>query len=244
MDNTSYVSLSGAMALRRNMDITTNNMANLETGGFKAEHLVFEEYLTKQENGERKISFVIDKASYLDTAQGGLTRTGGDLDVAIQGKGWFGYLNEEGKNTFGRDGRLLIDNVGNLTTYSGAQILDNGGTPIAIPPGSEKISISNDGIISDETGAEIATIGMFELNNVQKLDRIGGGMLMDPENPPNFILDQNSMVLQGFTEKSNVEPIVELTRMMEIQRSYEQTLKMGKDINDLKRDTIKTIGRT
>ncbi len=246
MDNSNYVSLSNSMAMRRNLDITANNIANAGTSGFKAEQLVFEEYVHKQSAGQPKVSFVIDKESWMDTTQGGLTPTGNSLDVALQGNGWLAYETPEGRIAFGRDGRMLIDNLGNLMTYGGSAILDDGGAPIAIPPEAGQIHISKDGLISDEQGNEIATLGMFNVPDIQGYERLGAGMISPPleQGQPALIQSENTAAMQGFTEQSNVQPITELTKLMQIQRSYERSVKLSDNLDSLKRSMLNKLGRT
>ncbi len=245
MDNSNYVSLSLAMSMRRSLDVAANNIANSETAGFKGEEIVFEEFMHKQSPSKTGISFFIDKESWLDTNQGGLIPTGNDLDVAVQGSGWLGYETPEGRMAFGRDGRMLVDNLGNLKTYTGMSILDNGGTPIAIPPNSGTISISGDGLISDRNGNEIANIGIFNVPDIQGYERLGKGAFSPPvsSGDPNLSLSTDSRTLQGFVEQSNVEPIIQLTKLMDIQRSYERSIKLSDNLDNLKRTMLNKLGR-
>jgi flagellar basal-body rod protein FlgF len=245
MDNSSYVSLSLSSVMRRSMDITTHNIANANTAGFKGERAVFEEYLHKQPGKRDDVSFSLDKGSYMDLTQGGLVQTGSPLDVAIQGSGWMAYETAEGRTTFGRDGKMVIDQLGNLSTTSGALVLDAGGTPIAIPPASGSISISEDGQISDANGEPIATIGVFEVDDIQAYERLGNGMFGAPEGAgePAFTQSLDTKVMQGFVEQSNVQPIVEITRMMEVQRAYDRSIKLSEGGHELTRNMLSKLGR-
>ncbi len=245
MDSTGYVSLSLSSVMRRSINIAANNMANANTSGFKGERPMFDEYLHRQPNGE-KVSFVLDGGSYMNTAQGGLSQTGNPLDVAVEGAGWMGYQNDEGRVVFGRDGRLTIDNEGNLVTFQGNQVLDAGGAPIAIPADvNGEIAISEDGTISDDQGNAISQVGVFDIQEIQSYERLGGGMFGVPEGAgaPQFIPELNTKVVQGFLEGSNVQPIVEITRMMNIQKSYERSVKMTENHNDLRKNTLGRLGR-
>lgn len=246
MDNSSYVTLSLSTAMRRSMDITTNNIANMNTAGFKGEKAKFENYLHKQNGDKGTVDFVIDGPSYMDKKQGGLAPTGNNLDVALQGQGWMAYENTQGRLLFGRDGRLVIDNQGNLTTTAGNSVLDAGGAPIAIPPNSGEIVITKDGLISDAEGNQIASIGVFNVEDINAYERLGGGMFGVPDGlqQPQLLPDQNTQVVQGFIEQSNVNGILEMTRMMEVQRAYERSVKLSDYHNDLRKNLLQRMARS
>ncbi|MBO9428644.1 flagellar basal-body rod protein FlgF [Sulfitobacter sp. R18_1] len=245
MDNSAYVALSLSSVTRRSMEVVANNLANSNTAGFKGERAMFEEYLHKQPEGE-DVSFVLDKGSYLDTSQGMLQHTGNPLNVAIEGNGWMAYQDNNGVTMFGRDGRMTLDSQGNLVTLQGKQVLDAGGAPIALPPeaGSD-ITISKDGMISDAQGNNLAQLGVFDVPDIQGYQRIGGGMFTVPEElgQPNLVPEMNTKLVQGFVEGSNVQPIVELTRMMSIQKSYERASKLSEGHNELRKNVISRLGR-
>ena len=248
MDNSTHVSLSLASAMMRNLDVTTNNIANANTTGFKSERIVFESYLHRDEGraANEETAYVLDRGSYLDESQGAVTRTGNPLDVALEGQGWLSYRTPEGQTAYGRDGRFTIDQQGNLVTVNGAQVLDAGGGPIALPPDlAGGITISADGSISAGEAGVIGQLGIFTLADAQAYERIGGGMFIPPENretqPP--LPDVDTKVVQGAVETSNVQPVVELTRMMEIQRAYERSIKMLTGNDDLRRDTLSRLAR-
>ncbi|MFD2853660.1 flagellar hook-basal body complex protein [Seohaeicola zhoushanensis] len=114
--------------MRRDLDVTANNIANANTAGFKGEHIVFESYLHKggAENAETEISFVAETGSFTDDSQGALSQTGNALDVALLGKGWLSYRTEDNQIAYGRDGRFTVDTDGALVTLSGARVLDTG----------------------------------------------------------------------------------------------------------------------
>jgi flagellar basal-body rod protein FlgF len=245
MDNTSYVALSSAMMKRRTLDLVANNMANANTAGYKGERGVFEEYVDKASGGTRSAptSFVVDRGSYLETAQGGLSQSGNALDVALQGEGWLSYLTEAGERTYGRDGRMTIDAQGNLVTMNGHNVLDAGGGAIAIPAEAGDITIAKDGTISGTDGNVIAQIGMFDIPDIQAYARRGAGMFVPPEGAQPAGPALNSTLHQGFVEQSNVDSITEMTRMMEVQRSYDRASKLLENTAELKKQTISRLGR-
>lgn len=245
MDNTSYVALSSAMMKRRTLDLVANNMANTNTAGFKGERGVFEEYVQKAGGGTRSTptSFVVDRGSYLETKQGGLSQSGNPLDVGMQGDGWLSYLTETGERVYGRDGRMAIDALGNLVTMNGHNVLDAGGGAIAIPAEAGEVTIASDGTISGTDGNVVAQIGMFDIPDIQAYARMGAGMFAAPQGGQPAGPALNSTLHQGFVEQSNVDAITEMTRMMDVQRSYDRASKLLENTAELKKQTISRLGR-
>lgn len=243
MDNTSYVSLSLSAGMRRSLDIAANNMANAETVGFRQSQGVFEEYLHRAP-GQEDVSYVIDQGTYSDTSQGALTQTGNPLDVAIQGDAWFSYQTPEGDIAYGRDGRFQQDAQGNLVTQAGYSVLDEGGAPVALPQTGGDLSISRDGTVRDENGGALANIGMMDVPNAEAYTRRGNGMLVAPEgvDTPAPTPTLTATMHQGFVEESNVEPLREMTRIMEIERAYGRSKKLTENSDELRQKTIRRLG--
>jgi flagellar basal-body rod protein FlgF len=246
MDDISYIALSRGTGLRKSLNVTANNIANMNTSGFKKDHMVFSEYLEKSfgvPSHNRETSLTQDKATFLDLSQGSLERTGNQFDVAIQGNGWFSYQLQNGEQAFSRDGQLILNGIGNLVNSSGEQILDIGGGPINIP--SEvvgNINISNDGSISDQNGNNYGQIGVFDVQDIQNLERLGAGMFKRGEQTP-LIPSLEASVAQGFVEGSNVQAVVEMTKMMSIEKSYGHVTKLMQNAHDLEKNTINKLGR-
>ena len=246
MDNSTYISLSLATALRREMDVSANNMANANTTGFKAERVVFSSYLHSDPAAATgDANFLIDRGSYVDPRQGAISQTGNLLDVALQGDGWLGYETPQGQRAYGRDGSLAIDAQGNLVTLTGARVLDIGVNPIALPPDAgADLSISRSGVISSLSNGVIGQIGVFGLPDLQVYERIGNGMFVPPDvegiRPP--VPDTVTQVIQGAIEGSNIQPVVEMTRMMSIQKAYERAVQLMNSEDELRRDMLRRIG--
>ncbi len=247
MDNANYISLSLATALQRNLDVTANNMANANTAGFKGERVVFSSYLHRDDTAATgNTSFLIDRGSYVDTQQGAVSYTGNPLDVALQGTGWFAYETPQGQRAYGRDGHFATDAQGRLVTMSGARVLDIAGNQIALPPDAgADLSISRTGMISSLANGPIAQIGVFEVPDLQTYERIGNGLFVQPDiegiRPP--VPDEVSEVVQGAVEGSNVQPVIEMTRMMSIQKAYERAVQLMNGEDELRRDVLRRIGR-
>tara|TARA_R110002049_G_scaffold29972_2_gene101945 strand:- start:35049 stop:35792 length:744 start_codon:yes stop_codon:yes gene_type:complete len=245
MTETSHIGMSLATSLQRQLDITANNIANASTAGYKGEHVVFESLVQKDAGaGQDPASFVSDSGSYIDTRPGALTQTGNPLDVALHGDGWFSYQTPDGQKSYGRDGSFTLDPDGNLVLLSGAKVLDNGGAPIMLPTqGMGELSISEDGTISGAGSGPLARIGVFDIPEIQSYRRTGAGMLVAPEDaaaPRPAIATQ---VMQGALEMSNVNPIREMTRLIDVQRAYERTNTLMGNADTLRRDSLKRIGQ-
>jgi len=236
MTETSHISMSLATSLQRQLDITANNIANASTAGYKGEHVVFEALL--QDNtalGDDQAAFVSDTGSYIDTRPGALSQTGNPLDVALHGEGWFSYQTADGQQAFGRDGSFVLDPESNLTLLSGAKVLDAGGAPIQLPPaGLGDINISEDGTISGSETGPLGRIGVFNIPEIQSYKRLGAA---------NPAVAETVQVRQGTLELSNVNPVREMTRLIDVQRAYERTNTMMGNADDLRRDSLKRIAQ-
>lgn len=246
MDNTTYVALSLARAMQRDLDVTANNIANANTAGFKAERVLFSSYLHPDQGQEvgKGTNFVVDQGSFLDEAQGALTRTDNPLDIAVKGDAFLSYRTPEGLTAYGRDGQLSLDRDGTLVTLSGAKVLDEGGGTIAIPPNAGEIKIGLDGTISSDQVGVMGKIGMYDLPDVQSYIRLGNSMLTPPEGRESLATPATGSELQqGSIEMSNVAPITEVTRLMMIQKAYERATKLMTNEDELRKTFLQRLGR-
>ncbi|SHF49909.1 flagellar basal-body rod protein FlgF [Loktanella atrilutea] len=245
MTETSYIGLSLAATLQRQLDITANNIANANTAGYKGEHVLFESYLQKDVPiGQDAASFVNDSGSYIDMRAGALSQTGNPLDVALNGDGWFGYRTPEGQQAYGRDGSFTLDAQGNLLTTSGATVLNEGGAPIVLPTdGIGELSISEDGSISGIGTGPLDKIGVFQIPDIQSYSRIGSNMMTAPEGAAAPRPAEGTQVVQGALELSNVNPIREMTRLIDVQRAYERTNTLMGNADTLRSDTLRRISQ-
>ncbi len=248
MDNATFVSLSLATAMRTELDVTANNIANANTAGFKSERVAFESYMHSDGGPDetRDTEFLVDVGSYLDESAGAITRTGNPLDLALQGEGWFSYETADGRTAYGRDGRFNLDQQGNLVTLNGARVLDIAGAPIALPPDTGgDITISADGTISSVANGPMARVGVFDLQDLQSYERIGGGMFVPPQGVAQAAPQaaEGTAVIQGSVEGSNVQPVVEITRLMAIQQAYDRAVKLMGGDDELKKDMLRRLGQ-
>ena len=245
MSSANYVSLSSATVLERSLDATANNIANMSTTGFKASRPLLDSLsFDSGASNSQEISFVQDKGAYLDLSQGTLTRTDNTLDIALSGTDWFSYEGPAGTTAYGRDGQLVLSADGILMTSSGAAILDTGGARITLPADvAPQVTIARDGTIADQEGNALGRIGVFSITNPNALNPIGGGLYLDP-GAAGVELAEDSAVVQGFLEGSNVQATVEVTRLMDIQRAYERAIKVIDQSDELTRNAIQSISRS
>src|SRR5262249_29396719 len=157
MQNALLIGLSRQMVLERQLDVISNNIANVNTNGFKADKPLFEEYLNSGAHEDnftgvdRRVSYVQDRGTFRDFRQGALQQTGNPLDVAISGAG-FMVVQATGGERYTRDGNLQINSTGQLVTGSGNPVLGTAG-PIVFQPTDHDIVVSADGTITVQEGA-------------------------------------------------------------------------------------------
>lgn len=241
MDNSLMVGLLRQVTLRRSMEITANNIANMNTPGFKAEALMLEEVEPRRaEMRDGGVSYVHDWSVARDFRDGAMTQTGGALDMAIEGEGFFALQTDNGVQ-YTRDGRFMTDSSGRLTAQDGAAVLDDAGNEIMLDPYGPAPTVTPTGAIM-VNGAEIGRIGVNRFDNLSALQKAGDsryiageGAVADPVGIPS--------IKQGFVEGSNVNSISQLTHMMEINRSYQSVSKMIQDAGELHRKAIDRLGR-
>ena len=214
MDATGYVTLSRQSGLMREMQVVANNIANLSTTGFRREGVVFAEHVVA--TGGPSLSMAHAHGRMIDPAQGTLTTTGGPLDLAIEGEGYFLVGTPEGERLT-RAGAFALGPEGDLLTAEGHPVLDAGGAPVNLPADAGPVTISPDGTI----GTPLGPVGQLGL--VRPVDPLGMrhqvGTLF--EAPGGFEPAPEGRVMQGFLESSNVDPVREIARMIEVQRAYE-----------------------
>lgn len=237
MENGIYLGLSRQLTLKNNLDVVANNVANMNTPGFRSQHLLFNEFISDPRGADDELSFVLDKGQYQNTEAGPVTVTGNNLDVAIDGPGFLRIQGPGGQDAYTRAGNFQIDGGGFLVTSSGFKVSDNGGGVITIPPGTTEISIDERGYISTQDG-EIAQLGVFEFENLQALEPIGYNMYATKERPGQPL---NSKVQQGVVEGSNVKPVVEMTKMIDTLRSFQSVQNVLQSENDRLRDAIQKL---
>ncbi len=220
MENTAYIALSGQSALKRQMSVVANNLANMNTTAYKSEKMMFVEHLVKSKGGNsfipQQLTYARDVAQYQDLAEGPIKNTGNALDAAIHGDGFFVVETPEGQR-YTRNGHFSLSNDGKLVTLNNQAILSDAGTPFFFGPDDKDIHISSDGLISTKNG-EIGKIRIVKFDTPQNLQKRAGGLYFTEEQPVDVT---NPTILQKSLESSNVNPMSEITKMINVQRAYD-----------------------
>lgn len=238
MTSSIYVSLSAQMALQRRMETVANNVANLNTSGFRAEEVRFETVLSKM--GAREVSYSDSGQSYISRRSGSVSPTGNPLDVAITGDAWFGVSTPDGV-AYTRDGRLQMTEAGDLVSVDGKPILDGGGAPIALDPTGGPVHIGADGTIV-QSGIQVGALGLFNLPETTRLERYGATAVTSSEAglPVEDLAAQG--VRQGFLEGANVDPIMEMTKLITISRTFDSAASAIREGEDALTQAVRTLG--
>ncbi len=235
MESPWLIAISYQAALRREMDAVANNMANMNTPAYKAERMMFAEYLVRPQKNA-PMSFVQDKGMMRDLREGPLTKTGNPLDLALTGDGYFVIDTGQGER-YTRSGRFQLDADGQITNQLGQRVLSAAGQPIIVPPGTANISIAPDGTVSAGTEV-IGTIGIVAFDNPRGLKREANNLYVSDAAPRPA---EGTHVMQGMLEESNVNPIEEMTKMIEIHRAYASNQRLLQDEHDRMRRAIGQI---
>jgi flagellar basal-body rod protein FlgF len=246
MEIAGNVALSRMIALRQQMDIAANNIANMNTTGFKSEALLMrEDKIQPTATGlnpiyKNPVSMVDDWGSVRDTRPGVIKQTGNPLDVAIEGAGYFAVTNANGEDRFTRNGVFQINADGQLVDLEGQTVQGDGGE-ITVPAGTTNIAIGKDGTVSTATGI-IGKLRVASFENEQALLPDGNNGFKAPEGIAAETAE-NPRVIQGAVEQSNVNGIVEMTEMVEVLRQYQSAQNIMQSEHDRLRNSIRTIAK-
>ncbi len=245
MDNSLLISLSQQIAAYRSMDVIANNLANVSTPGFKRESAKFEEYVqmvrpAEGQTGPQPVSFVKDAGTMRDISQGNISSTGAPLDLALNGKGYFTVATPAGER-YTRDGHFSLNANGQVVTSDGYAVQGEGGA-ITITPTDGDIHISSDGVISSVVNGTLNQLGKLRLTDFadERALKPEGGNLYAANGIATA--PATATVVQGALESSNVQPVLEISKMIEVMRAYEATATLSKSQEDLSRDAITKLG--
>ena len=239
MENSLYVGLSKQVVLKENMDIIAQNVANVNTPGYRAQNMVFSEYIEDPRHMKEDIAMVLDYGQYQMTDPGSLKETGAPLDIALVGNGFMG-IQTAGGIQYTRAGNFTMDAEGTLRNALGLAVASEGGGDIVIPQDSKEILIDRSGIVSTEVG-EVGQIMVREFDNYQTLDPAGNGLYTtdEPGNPA-----EGTKVFQGKLEGSNVQAVVEMTRMIDVLREYQAVQNIMQSEHERLRTSAQRLART
>jgi flagellar basal-body rod protein FlgF len=238
MDITTSLAASRLVAQQRAMDITANNIANANTPGYRTERVQFSDWIDPQPNtasppGGHTITYTQDRATYRETQPGTLTHTNNPFDLALTGDGYF-TVNTKNGPRLTRDGRFTPMPDGTLADGSGNAVLDTTGKPIVIAPTDTQISVAGDGTITSENG-EVGKIGIVRPTDAMKLQAEGATNFVS--NTPTTPVTAPGIV-QGAVEGSNVQPVLEVTRMMDDVRQFQFVTQLVQAEGDRQQQTI------
>jgi flagellar basal-body rod protein FlgF len=245
MENPSYIVLSQQMGLHRNMEVIANNLANMNTSGYKAERLMFSEFLTSKAGNPgvagdgARVAFPGLAGTLADSREGPLETTGNQLDFAIKGSGYFVVDTPNGPR-YTRDGHFELDGQGRIVNRDGYAVLDPQGRPLNVPQGTVKIEATPTGTLNTEKGA-IGSLQVVKFDSETGLRKISANLFETDQAPQKA---DNVAIQQNMIEASNVQPILEMSKMIEVQRAYQSAQQMLDREHDRSSRAIATFTKT
>jgi flagellar basal-body rod protein FlgF len=241
MDNASLVSLSSQLAAYRSMDVIANNLANVSTPGFKRESVQFEQYVlpvkpAEDQKGSQSLTFVRDAGVVRDLTGGSIEQTSSPYDLAISGKGYFAVQTPGGER-YTRNGHFGLNSEGIVVSSDGYPLLGEGG-PITVTVDDGDISFGADGSVTGKQG-QLAKVRMVDFADERALSKEGACLYATAQSATPAA---NAVLNQGMLESSNVQPVLEISRMIEVMRAYEATATLAKSADEMKRQAVQKLG--
>ena len=235
-----YVGVSAQVALLKRIEAIANNVANASTAGFRAEEVKFESLLSQ--TLPDPTVFVSPGITYLSRQSGELMKTDNPFDLAVNGDAWFAIQTPAGP-VYTRDGRMRMLDTGELQTLEGYPVLDVGGAQILLDPNGGEPRIARDGTVT-QNGRQIGALGLFTIPENAKLARaVNSGVV--PDLPAVPALDfSKAGVAQGYVERANVNPVMEISKLIMLQRAFDAIVASMSDSETSMQDAIKTLGET
>jgi len=248
MDNALYVGLSKQVLLERELDIAANNLANVNTTGFKVEALMsVPDPVTPPapSSGAAPIQFVADNGVARDFSQGPLQQTDAPLDLAIMGQGFFQIQTANGTR-YTRDGRFAKDNQGRLVTQSGDPVLDASSSPISLNPLGGAPMIGGDGTITQTVPGQanaqvVGRVGVVSFADMSQLSKESDGYYSEASGQTAQRVTEQ-VLRQGMLEGSNVQPIIQVTDLIRISRAYDMVANMMNSAASLSETAVQKLG--
>lgn len=232
MDNAGYTALTRQSGLLNELRVVANNIANASTTGFRTEGVIFSEHVKDLGADHSSLSMATARVRDTNQTQGTLNQTNGAFDLAIEGDGFFLIQTPQGERLT-RAGHFTPNENGDLVTMDGHPVLDAGGAPVFVPTGTGRVAISGDGTIS-AGGQPLGQIGLVVPTDPNGMIRETGTRF---EARGGFEPAENGKMVQGFLEASNVNPTLQVARMIEVQRAYE----LGQNFLDKEDGRIRAV---
>jgi flagellar basal-body rod protein FlgF len=241
MDSAMYVAISSQIALEERLNTIAQNVANIGTAGYRAEGIKFATAL-EEAAAQDSTAFVSSGETYVTRHAGSLMETENPLDVAVQGDAWLAITTPAGI-AYTRDGRLRMQPTGELTTLAGYPVLDVGRAPLIVDPDAGPPIITRDGMIT-QRGQQLGAIGLFSIDPETPVERFDNSAVI-PQGQATEVLDfTDNGIVQGFVEGSNVNPIMEISRLIAVTRAFEAANSMIDQSESTAKDAIRTLGET
>jgi flagellar basal-body rod protein FlgF len=244
MENVMLIGLSRQVALARELDVVANNVANIDTNGFKRRSTVFQEYLMPTarhehfQGADKRLSYVWDRGTTLNFNQGSLERTGNPLDLALKGDNLFVTRSAAGIERYTRNGSLSINAKGELVNSDGHVMVTDQGS-LTLSPSERDLQIANDGSITTSNGPR-GKLKVVAVPNPQLLRNVGQNLFTTTVPLQNAGARDYSIMI-GEIEKSNVKPVLEISRLMEISRSYQNVASLMQRTDEIRRSAISRL---
>lgn len=231
---------SSVLASQRQFTAVADNVANVNTQGFRKLEMEFRESVSRP-NNHATASYVEDRAIRINQSEGSLTSTGNQLDLALGGSGFFA-VNVNGTTQYTRRGQFVINSEGVITTPEGYPLLDTAGAQIEIPEGTVNVKIAEDGTVSNEDG-QLAQVGVYDFSptDIKKLKRAGTTAFIPMFGAAAQTVDAPT-IKQGFLEGSNVNAVEEMVNLQAVTRAYENSAKLMNGLEDMEDRAIRTLG--
>ncbi len=239
MENSIYVGLSRAVALERDMDIVANNIANVNTPGYRGQYMMFKEYVEKPQGIEDPLSMVLDYGQYMSNKPGSIQFTGNKTDFALSGPGFFGVQNN-GETMYTRAGNFAVNVAGELVTAEGKPMVNDGGSPMTIPTDTTELRMAEDGTLSNQNGP-IGKLMVKEFADINDLNPVGDTLY---QTKAEALEPKETRVMQGVLEGSNINSVMEMTHMIDVHRAYQNVQKMLQSEHDRQRTMIQRLTRS
>jgi len=238
MENSVYVGISGQVALEARMAVISNNIANMATPGYRAQNALFREFVSDPQRMKEDVSLVYDYGQYQVLDPGPIKLTGNPLDVALVGPGFMGVSTPEGVQ-YTRAGNFQLNENGEIVTSRGQPVADQGGGIITVPADAKYITIDENGIVSTDQG-QVGNLMMVEFANYQDMEPAGNGNYKTDQQP---VPATQTRMLQGKIEGSNVQSVLEMTRMIDVSRDYQSMQRMIQSEHDRLKGAIEKLLR-